>query len=190
VASLRSRQQRKSAARLPSLPCRPFDGHSVNQRHSGTDPHAWIPIVTALPKAQPSTLGTGICRPACVEHRTSESANGDDRSAVILCQALSCQFVGQGHPDADRHSRCAVLAALPTLDDPMPVGALDDPGGMCCPHRPPPACSPTSPGARYRGRGDDTRVERRIARLLWCVRCVKSADSVSSAGAKLGEVGT
>ena len=59
--------------------------------------------------------------------RMSQSANAGYWSAVILCEALG-QLVGEGHPDADGHRRRAVLAALPTLDDPMAVGALHNPG--------------------------------------------------------------
>lgn len=54
---------------------------------------------------------------------------------MILGEALSCHLVRERHSDANRHRRCTALAALPTLDHPGPVAALDNSGIVrraCC----------------------------------------------------------
>jgi hypothetical protein len=47
---------------------------------------------------------------------------------MVLGEALSRHLVRERQTDADRHGRRPVVSALPALDDPRSVGAMDNSG--------------------------------------------------------------
>jgi len=53
---------------------------------------------------------------------------------MILGEPLGSQLVREWQPDADRHRRRPIVSALPTLDDPRSIRAVDDSGVMGAPH--------------------------------------------------------
>jgi hypothetical protein len=53
---------------------------------------------------------------------------------MILGEPFCGQLVRERQTDADRHGRRPVVAALPTLDDPRSIRAVDNSGVMGAPH--------------------------------------------------------
>jgi len=53
---------------------------------------------------------------------------------MILSEPLGGQLVRQWQPDADGYGRRPVVSALPTLDDPRSIWAVDNSGVMRAPH--------------------------------------------------------
>jgi len=66
--------------------------------------------------------------------RSAAAGSHPSRSGMIFGEPLGGQLVRERQPDADRHGRRPVVSALPTLDDPRSIRAVDNSGVMRAPH--------------------------------------------------------
>jgi hypothetical protein len=75
--------------------------------------------------------GGSIPLAPCAEWPRAGSATSRDhpsRSGVVLGQALCRHLVRERQPDTDRYGGRPVVSALPALDDPGSVGAMNNSG--------------------------------------------------------------
>ena len=157
VVSRRSRPTARASARwsITAKTFTPFDpSRSVKPGH-GVGDRAWAGLGDDAVVARGGTrrlCGIRVSGHDPARTRTDdlayEAAARTGRAAWLSRQSLGRLAVPQRHPDADRHGRPEVVAALGTLDDPRPVSPLGD-SWMVVLHPRTPARSPgTAPPYR------------------------------------------
>jgi hypothetical protein len=164
------RRSRSPVAVVPELVVRGAGAPSW-RRARGFGPGAPFPTgpdndSESLPSASdrhglPGLGGTGACNESDGPSRrwraqqtfnrctreTRSTACGDHphRPGVVLGQTFGGDAIREWHADADRQRRRLVVPALPALDDPRSVGAMDNSGLVLAAHDRPPAAPATPP---------------------------------------------